>query len=134
MENTNEMIDTALESALDTSDIVVTMTTEQLDSESAAVLPQDTPDTVENETNDILIAPPETNSTNVSIDISGEIALEGGIDTENVSTEVKEEGFIFEPGNFVDNLQYMGIGMLGIFVVIGVIMGVTVALNKLFKK
>ncbi len=40
----------------------------------------------------------------------------------------------FNPMSFVDNLQYMGIGMLGIFVVIGVIMGVTVVLNKIFNK
>ncbi len=40
----------------------------------------------------------------------------------------------FNPMSFVDNLQYMGIGMLGIFIVIGVIMGVTVILNKIFSK
>ena len=40
----------------------------------------------------------------------------------------------FNPMSFVDNLQYMGIGMLGIFIVIGVIMGVTVVLNKIFKE
>lgn len=30
---------------------------------------------------------------------------------------------------FVENLKYMGIGMLGIFIVIGVIIGVTYLLN-----
>lgn len=40
----------------------------------------------------------------------------------------------FKPMNFVANLEYMGIGMLGIFIVIGVIMGVTVILNKIFSK
>jgi hypothetical protein len=35
----------------------------------------------------------------------------------------------FEPMNFVENLPYMGKGMLGIFVVIGIIAGVTVLLN-----
>ncbi|MBQ8207502.1 MAG: hypothetical protein IJZ89_02070 [Clostridia bacterium] len=40
----------------------------------------------------------------------------------------------FKPMNFVENLEYMGIGMLGIFIVIGVIMGVTVILNKIFSK
>ena len=44
------------------------------------------------------------------------------------------EGVIFEPVNFVKNLQYMGIGMLGIFVVIGVIMGVTLVIGKIFNK
>ena len=34
---------------------------------------------------------------------------------------------------FVDNLQYMGAGMLGIFIVIGIIAAVTVTLNLLTK-
>lgn len=33
---------------------------------------------------------------------------------------------------FVDNLYYMGVGMLAIFVVIGVIVGVTYSLNAIF--
>ncbi len=40
----------------------------------------------------------------------------------------------FKPINFVTNLEYMGIGMLGIFIVIGVIMAATVILNKIFSK
>lgn len=40
---------------------------------------------------------------------------------------------IFEPLNFVKNLSYMGLGMLGIFIVIGVIIIATALLNKLFK-
>ncbi len=36
----------------------------------------------------------------------------------------------FEPMNFVTNLSYMGIGMLGIFIVIGAIIVVTAILNK----
>lgn len=36
----------------------------------------------------------------------------------------------FEPMNFVTNLSYMGIGMLGIFIVIGAIIAVTAILNK----
>ena len=35
--------------------------------------------------------------------------------------------------NFVDNLYYMGVGMLGIFIVIGVIILLTVLLNHLTK-
>ena len=35
--------------------------------------------------------------------------------------------------NFFDNLSYMGIGMLGIFIVIGVIILITMALNKFTK-
>ena len=35
--------------------------------------------------------------------------------------------------NFIDNLSYMGIGMLGIFVVIGVIVLLTMLLNYLTR-
>ncbi len=35
--------------------------------------------------------------------------------------------------NFVDNLYYMGVGMLGIFIVIGVIILITMLLNKFTK-
>ena len=35
--------------------------------------------------------------------------------------------------NFVDNLYYMGVGMLGIFVVIGVIILITMFLNHFTK-
>ena len=44
------------------------------------------------------------------------------------------DGLIFDPMNFVRNLEYMGIGMLGIFIVIGVIMGATLIINKIFSK
>ncbi len=44
------------------------------------------------------------------------------------------EGVIFEPMNFIKNLEYMGIGMLGIFIVIGVIMGATLIISKNFNK
>ncbi len=40
----------------------------------------------------------------------------------------------FVPGNFVDSLEYMGKGMLGIFIVILVIVGITGALNKFTSK
>ena len=42
--------------------------------------------------------------------------------------------FTFEPMNFVNNLGYMGTGMLGIFIVIGIIIGVTVVMNKLTSR
>lgn len=38
---------------------------------------------------------------------------------------------MFEPMNFVNNLSYMGIGMLCIFVVIGVIIGATMLIGLL---
>ena len=40
----------------------------------------------------------------------------------------------FNPLAFVDNMKYMGLGMLGIFVSIGIIVLVTVILNKTTKK
>ena len=38
----------------------------------------------------------------------------------------------FNPVNFVNNLHYMAVGMVGIFAVIGVIILITVMLNKIF--
>lgn len=36
--------------------------------------------------------------------------------------------------NFITNLRYLAVGMISIFVVIGVIILVTVLLNKIFTK
>ena len=38
----------------------------------------------------------------------------------------------FQPANFITNLQYMGLGMLVIFAVIGLIALTTVLINKIF--
>ncbi len=52
----------------------------------------------------------------------------------------KEEGTVedlnidFQPSRFVDNLSKMGIGMLGIFIVMGVVIIVTSILNKVTSK
>ena len=43
------------------------------------------------------------------------------------------ESFYCSPSSFVENLKYMGVGMLAIFIVIGVIVGITYLLNILFK-
>jgi len=48
--------------------------------------------------------------------------------TENASK------IIFDLGNFVSNLKYMGIGMLVIFIVIGIIVGAVGLINYLFSK
>ena len=40
----------------------------------------------------------------------------------------------FEPINFIKNLEYMGVGMLGILIVMGVIILATMLLNKLTQK
>ena len=42
--------------------------------------------------------------------------------------------FQFEPMAFVENLQHMGVGMLVIFVVIGLIIGTTMLINWLFSE
>ncbi len=41
-----------------------------------------------------------------------------------------DSAFQFKPMNFVTNLKYMGIGMLCIIIVMGVLIGATVLLNK----
>ena len=43
-------------------------------------------------------------------------------------------GLEFNPMAFVENLKYMGIGMLVIFAVIGVIALTTVLINKIFAE
>ena len=37
---------------------------------------------------------------------------------------------MFEPIQFVKNLKYMGVGMLGVFIIIGVIIASTYAIGK----
>ena len=41
---------------------------------------------------------------------------------------------IFEPLKFIENLKYMGVGMLGVFLIIGVIIGATYAVNHFCNK
>ena len=41
------------------------------------------------------------------------------------------EMFEFNPMNFVTNLKWMGVGMLGVFIIIGIIIAATVAVGKL---
>ena len=52
--------------------------------------------------------------------------------TAEAVTEAADVGFKAE--NFVKNLGYMGSGMLGIFVVIGIIVGITYILNAITRK
>ena len=40
----------------------------------------------------------------------------------------------FDPINFINNLKYMGLGMLGIFVVLGIIILITLGLGRLPAK
>ncbi len=41
---------------------------------------------------------------------------------------------MFQPEAFVSNLKYMGIGMLGVFIIIGIIIAATYAINKFTNK
>ena len=41
---------------------------------------------------------------------------------------------VFQPASFIENLQYMGIGMLVIFLVIGLIILSTKLINYLFSE
>ena len=41
---------------------------------------------------------------------------------------------MFEPMNFVYYLEYMGIGMLGVFMIVGIIMGATYLINYPINK
>ncbi len=42
--------------------------------------------------------------------------------------------FKFNPMNFVYNLKYMGVGMIGIFIIIGIIIASTYAIGKVTAK
>lgn len=50
------------------------------------------------------------------------------------ATAGEAQELFFEPGNFVGNLRYMGIGMLVIFMVIGIIILSTIVINYLFSE
>lgn len=41
---------------------------------------------------------------------------------------------MFEPMEFINNLKYMGIGMLGVFIIVGVIIAATYGINKFMSK
>ena len=41
---------------------------------------------------------------------------------------------VFNPMAFVENLYYMGVGMASILIVMGVLLLITNALNKMFSK
>ena len=38
---------------------------------------------------------------------------------------------MFEPVQFINYLKYMGIGMLGVFIIVGIIIAATYAIGKL---
>ena len=40
----------------------------------------------------------------------------------------------FQPIKFIENLKYMGVGMLGVFIIVGIIMAATYAIGKISSK
>ena len=56
------------------------------------------------------------------------------IPTETVAAATEGAKLAFNPTNFVSNLKYMGIGMLTIFIIIGVIILATMLVNKIFSQ
>lgn len=42
-------------------------------------------------------------------------------------------GFTFQPEMFLEGLKYLGLGMLGIFIVVAIIAAVTILLVNVFK-
>ncbi len=79
-------------------------------------------DSIENGSNGEIA---EDNSAN---DTKDETEMGGANAPENEKKEFK-----FEPAAFAENLEYMGVGMVGIFLVIGIIILCTVALNRIFS-
>ena len=55
------------------------------------------------------------------------------IATEPTEAAAGAADVVFQPASFVENLQYMGIGMLVIFLVIGLIILSTKLINHLFS-
>ena len=70
---------------------------------------------------------------NVILTMSDGTVMNAG-KAEVVEPEIEAGEFKFEPMNFVSTLSYMGTGMIGIFIVIGLIVLSTVILNKMFKE
>ena len=57
----------------------------------------------------------------------------GGADGPTAILVAESDGISFHPENFIHSLSYMGTGMIGIFIVIGLIVLATVVLNKMFS-
>ncbi|MBQ4043609.1 MAG: hypothetical protein IJD06_06400 [Clostridia bacterium] len=69
----------------------------------------------------------------VSVFAAEEPVAEAAAETvaDEVEENASEGGLKVQPMNFIYNLKYMGVGMFCIIVVIGVLIGVTMALNKI---
>jgi hypothetical protein len=63
----------------------------------------------------------------------GSTMIAGKAEATQPESETETTGFMFEPANFVSNLYYMAVGMVGIFIVIGLIVLATILLNRFFR-
>ena len=70
------------------------------------------------------------NMLNVESEMSQEVAEAVQTTTEELVENTDKIELVWQPERFVDTLEYMGAGMLGIFIVIGLIVISTVILNK----
>ncbi len=70
----------------------------------------------------------EVLATDVSETVSDAIS-EASEDSDALDTEVELEYYGFGEEGFMRNLKYMGLGMLGIFAVVGVVILITYILN-----
>ncbi len=61
---------------------------------------------------------------------AAETALETAKDAVETAAEAGSGSGGFNPMAFVENLRYMGVGMLGVFMIIGVIILATYAIGK----
>ena len=61
-------------------------------------------------------------------------AVFASAETEANDESIADVELDWHPQNAVANLKYMGLGMLGIFVVVGVVMGITYLLNAVTGK
>ena len=62
---------------------------------------------------------------------NSETSVEESVDASETSVEESEED---APKGFMGNIKYMGLGMVGIFLVIGVVILITVVLNAVTSK
>lgn len=70
------------------------------------------------------------------VETTAEVVTSAIAETAEVATEAASlfGDITFEPMNFVSNLGHMATGMVGIFVVIGVIILVTSLMNKISSR
>ena len=61
-------------------------------------------------------------------------SLKNSQNAEEATEAIADMSIKWHPEEFLPNLKYMGIGMLGVFVIIGIIMAATYAIGKFTNK